>query len=145
MPHRSRHRLRTERTLTLTEGRNFAVTVAPGGAAVIDLQGRSGRCRGQRSRTAWATTVCPASVPTAGNWSFSHSGRAALTHRTTGGRARALTTGPADDREPTWFPDGRRLTFTSDRNGNLDVWQLDATSGDLQPLTTLWPMTTSLP
>jgi TolB protein len=36
-----------------------------------------------------------------------------------------LTDSPAIDTEPTWFPDGRRLAFTSDRGGNPQVYAVD--------------------
>ncbi len=36
-----------------------------------------------------------------------------------------LTTHPADDRAPTWSPDGRRLAFASERSGEWDIYLLD--------------------
>ena len=42
----------------------------------------------------------------------------------TGGRATALTQGMAFDAQPRFSPDGRRIVFTSDRNGGEGVWIL---------------------
>jgi Tol biopolymer transport system component/imidazolonepropionase-like amidohydrolase len=47
-----------------------------------------------------------------------------------------VTSGPFDDREPHWSPDGARLAFSSDRAGHYDVWTLTLASGDLRRLTT---------
>lgn len=47
-----------------------------------------------------------------------------------GGDVRAVTSGPAFDRNPEWSPDGRQLVFTSDRAGDQgDIWvvNLDGT------------------
>lgn len=48
---------------------------------------------------------------------------------------RWLTRGHAHDRQPRYSPDGRRLIFSSNRSGNLDLWQLDLTTGALVRLT----------
>src|SRR6185436_9953205 len=48
---------------------------------------------------------------------------------------RWLTRGMAVDREPSFSPDGRRVVFSSDRSGNVDVWSLDLASGAVQRLT----------
>ena len=42
-----------------------------------------------------------------------------------GSGLRAITSGPFDDREPSWSRDGNRIAFSSDRSGNYDVWDLD--------------------
>jgi TolB protein len=36
-----------------------------------------------------------------------------------------LTQDPAADNLPTWSPDGSRLVFQSDRDGNQDVWSMN--------------------
>lgn len=36
-----------------------------------------------------------------------------------------LTTGPGNDSEAAWSPDGRRIAFQTDRNGSLDLCVLD--------------------
>ena len=74
----------------------------------------------------------------AGTWSSSPSGPGASTSGDPGRRWQAAgpdRQGPQDDREPTWFPDGRRVAFTSDRSGNLDIWQVDTASGALTAVT----------
>jgi Tol biopolymer transport system component len=48
---------------------------------------------------------------------------------------RPLTSGPFDDREPSWSPDGQRIAFSSDRSGSYDVWVLALASGQLTQVT----------
>ena len=53
-----------------------------------------------------------------------------------GGRAVALTAGPAYHFEPAWSPDGQRVALTVDTNGNLDVGVVSAAGGEVQRITT---------
>ena len=39
-----------------------------------------------------------------------------------GGKATQLTTHPAHDTRPIWSPDGSKIAFASDRNGNFDIF-----------------------
>lgn len=50
-------------------------------------------------------------------------------------RAVRLTSHPADDRDPAWSPDGRRLAFASRRDGNWELNLLDVPTGFLARLT----------
>jgi serine/threonine protein kinase/Tol biopolymer transport system component len=47
----------------------------------------------------------------------------------------ALTGGPSIDRQPAFSPDGRRIVFSSDRSGSLDLWSLEAATGAVRRLT----------
>ena len=48
-----------------------------------------------------------------------------------GGEAKAITqnTGPALNFHPAISPDGKQIAFTSDRNGQLNIWVMDADGG----------------
>jgi TolB protein len=45
------------------------------------------------------------------------------------GRVRQVTSGPGDDTEAAWSPDGKRIAFQTDRNGDLDLAAVDVSSG----------------
>ena len=49
---------------------------------------------------------------------------------TTGTRAN-LSNHPANENRPTWSPDGQRLAFWSDRDGNLEIYVKDLQTGEL--------------
>ncbi len=53
------------------------------------------------------------------------------------GRARDLTRHPNAvlNETPSWFPDGRRLAFQSDRTGSFEVWTMRSDGRDARPLT----------
>src|SRR5690606_6697714 len=52
-----------------------------------------------------------------------------------GGRATRITTGRAWDVQPRWSPDGRRIAFTSDRNGANNIWTMAADGSDPRQVT----------
>ena len=47
-----------------------------------------------------------------------------------GGTATLVLTGPAYESQPRFSPDGRRIAFSSDRDGLMNLWTMDLTSGD---------------
>ncbi|HUG40447.1 MAG TPA: amidohydrolase family protein [Longimicrobiales bacterium] len=47
-----------------------------------------------------------------------------------GGAARPLTSGMAFDAQPRFSPDGRRIVFSSDRDGGQNIWIMDVDGGD---------------
>jgi eukaryotic-like serine/threonine-protein kinase len=48
---------------------------------------------------------------------------------------RWLTRGTATDRQPVYSPDGEWLAFSSNRSGNLDVWEISTKTGALRRIT----------
>jgi serine/threonine protein kinase len=52
-----------------------------------------------------------------------------------GSNWRALTDDKFQDRRPRWFPDGRRVAFTSDRSGINQIWSINADGTGLRQLT----------
>ncbi|MBK9051780.1 MAG: TolB family protein [Chloroflexi bacterium] len=46
-----------------------------------------------------------------------------------------LTSDPAEDRDPAWSPDGRRVAFASNRGRNWDIYIIDLQEGKLLRLT----------
>ena len=54
---------------------------------------------------------------------------------TQGGTAKRVTTAPSYESNPVWSPAGDRIAFASDRNGNFDVFIVDANGGTPTRLT----------
>jgi Tol biopolymer transport system component len=52
-----------------------------------------------------------------------------------GGAQRWLGRSNATDRQPAYSPDGQKLLFTSNRSGNLDVWELSLVTGGVRRIT----------
>ncbi len=52
-----------------------------------------------------------------------------------GGEPVNLTSHPASDEAPAWSPDGSRIAFESNRDGDSDVYVVNADGTDLRPLT----------
>jgi serine/threonine protein kinase len=46
-----------------------------------------------------------------------------------------LLAGESRDRQPVYSPDGSRIRFSSNRTGNLDLWEFDLASGRVSQLT----------
>ena len=53
-----------------------------------------------------------------------------------GGKAIALTQGPAYHSEPAFSPDGSKVAFTMDYDGNLEIGVVDVAGGAIERLTT---------
>ncbi|MGY1683796.1 TolB family protein [Geodermatophilus sp. SYSU D01176] len=57
-------------------------------------------------------------------------------HRTLAyGRIRQLTRNDVTDDQPVWSPDGRRIAFVSTRDGNAEVFVMDADGSDVVQVT----------
>ncbi len=52
-----------------------------------------------------------------------------------GSTPRSLSQGRQADRQPIYSPDGRWILFASDRTGNLDLWMVSTTTGELRQIT----------
>ena len=52
--------------------------------------------------------------------------------RPDGTQVEQLTYSPDSDLEPVWSPDGRHLTFTTNRRGNLEVYLMDLADGKVR-------------
>ena len=50
-------------------------------------------------------------------------------------KPRWLTRGTSIDRQPIYSPDGRWVVFSSNRAGNLDIWEVSTTDGSVRRLT----------
>ncbi|MBI3667681.1 MAG: PD40 domain-containing protein [Acidobacteria bacterium] len=48
---------------------------------------------------------------------------------------RWLTRGTSQDRQPVYSPDGEWVLFTSNRSGNLDLWEISTKTGALRQIT----------
>ncbi len=48
---------------------------------------------------------------------------------------RPLTNHPADEKDPTWAPDGRFLAYTSNREGDFKIYVMDIGTGEHRRLT----------
>lgn len=46
-----------------------------------------------------------------------------------------LTRNPAADRDGQWSPDGRQIAFASDRDGDYDIYVMEADGSDVRQLT----------
>lgn len=51
------------------------------------------------------------------------------------GEAKAITDGTYRDEVPSWFPDGKRIAFQSNRSGAMEVWVMNADGTNVKQLT----------
>jgi Tol biopolymer transport system component len=64
--------------------------------------------------------------------------------RADGTGLRQLTDDAYRDANPSWFPDGRRIMFRTDRSGRFQVWTISADGGGLTQVTDLASMVLAL-
>jgi Tol biopolymer transport system component len=46
---------------------------------------------------------------------------------------------PYLDETPSWFPDGKRIAFQSDRTGVMQIWVMNADGSDVRQVTSWRP------
>lgn len=51
-----------------------------------------------------------------------------------GGSPKQITTDPADDTYPSWSPDGEMIVFSSDRDGDYDLWIIKEQYESIAPM-----------
>ncbi|MCP4712628.1 MAG: S9 family peptidase, partial [Planctomycetes bacterium] len=54
-----------------------------------------------------------------------------------GGEPERLTNNPAGAGSPQWSPDGKLVTFISNRDGSPQIWKIDINGGEASRLTTV--------
>ena len=114
----------------------------PGGRSV-EIRRRRRRGRGRRdpggeaaghARRWTGRTAPPRGRPTARGSPSTRSATATRDLRHERGRhgADRLTDTPADEGYPAWSPDGRTITFDSDRDGNFDIFAMNADGSNVR-------------
>ncbi|HUN80517.1 MAG TPA: hypothetical protein VMV81_03315 [Phycisphaerae bacterium] len=82
----------------------------------------------------------PAIDPAARQLAFSSTRHSRFSHIYTksvdGSAITQLTDGRANEAQPAFSPDGRRIAFASDRSGNWDIWCMDVSGRNIMQLTT---------
>ena len=76
----------------------------------------------------------PALSPDGSNLAFCYQGDI-WTVPSSGGKASRLTIHEAYESQPQWSPDGKRILFTSARNGNNDLYTIGSDGSDLRRVT----------
>jgi len=119
--------------------------IAGSESRIFDLDRSSGRARpvlwgeGLAAINASAGEVSRCDVLSRGRLVFSQRLRRQNLREALAGRAgaapRLLTEGSSIDRQPTYSPDGKRILFSSNRSGNLDLWTMELETGALRQLT----------
>lgn len=78
--------------------------------------------------------LSPALSPDGNRLAFAYQGDVWVV-KAEGGRASRLTVSTAYESRPTWSPDGSRIAFISNRDGNYDIYVIPATGGTAKRVT----------
>jgi Tol biopolymer transport system component/cytosine/adenosine deaminase-related metal-dependent hydrolase len=125
-------------SVTLTEVTNLAASSGAKGPVVLDIHGALFTVPVTGGE---ATQIAPLEFDAA-QPDLAEDGRIAVQSFADGGfdiwildgkgdQRTKVTSGPFDDREPAWSPDGTRIAFSSDRSGSYDIWSVDLRNGEL--------------
>ena len=96
---------------------------------ILSAQYRYPPVGGDRNRTEVYLIPAPTASPMSPSWSpdgrwIAFSMRGSIWRvPVTGGQARELTAGPGYDYQPSYSPDGERIVFVRDQDGQLDLWE----------------------
>lgn len=124
--------------VTLTQGTNFSVAVAPGGELAIDLLGKIWTVAPTGGQ---ALEIVDGSLPARRpRWapdsqSIVYQARSRnqdqlWLYRFESGTAANISDGQFFDQHPSWHPDGERIVYSSDRRSTgFDLWELDLETG----------------
>jgi TolB protein len=61
-----------------------------------------------------------------------------------GSKSRPIANSPADDTEPRWSPDGRKIAFLSERSGQDEIYVIDPDGSHIEQLTDLMVLKSGL-
>jgi len=133
------------RSLFYVQSGSIMGDISGSGSRVLRLDVRSGRVQpvlwadGLAAINASTGEVTRADVLSAGRLVFAEKLRRQNLREmgvgTGSSPARLVTDGSSIDRQPTYSPDGKRILFSSNRSGNLDLWMIEPATGALRQLT----------
>jgi len=111
--------------------RTVLLLLALGAAASLRIAAQAPRLAAEAARPSFGE---PALSPDGREVAFV-SGGDVWTVSASGGEARLLVSGPANESHPVFSPDGLSLAFVSTRTGSGDIYRLDVASGEQRRLT----------
>lgn len=113
------HAITSERYLTYS-GHDYSPAVSPDGKLIAFTSTRDGLQR------IWLKQVSGGSEVRSGNLDLWLTG-------TDGGSVRRITDDTAEDWDPAFTPDGKKIVWSSGRTGNLEIWIANADGQDFVP------------
>ena len=122
------HRVRLDAGGTAADLRHGRRRDRSGAARAVRLR-RHRQLQRARSGRPTGPTSCSTAKSTAARSSSSSTWR--------GGGSRQLTSSGRNE-DPTWAPDGRHITFVSDRSGVRQLWVIDVETGRVRQLADAW-------
>ena len=109
-----------QRRLTDNRGRDFSPSWSPNGKRIAFMSDRDGHVHAKHGWSTYEIYVMDAD----------------------GGNQQNITNDPNDDRNPSWSPDGKRIVFTSERDGRVrefvptyEIYVMDVNGNNPQNLT----------